>query len=65
VIYENPIDMPGYVVRKHIVTPTGSRPCIDFTKHDTLDAARASLPPGLHNLGRDPSDERQIVETWL
>jgi hypothetical protein len=32
---------------------------------DTLAAARSLLPPGLYNLGRDPRDEPQVVETWI
>jgi hypothetical protein len=66
-IYVDPLDAPGvYVVRGFTITSGESIPDPDPTAVvDSLDEARAALPPGLYSLGREPSDHPSIVETWI
>ena len=40
-------------------------PTDDVLLDDTLDALRNRLPPGLVQMPRDPSDDPNIVESWL
>jgi hypothetical protein len=66
-IYKSPLDHPGrFVVRPWIITPY-SDPVAEsvFTCHDTLTAARAAIPAGKFKMVRDPTDDPQIVETWI
>lgn len=66
VITERPLDFPnGYVVRRRCVVDGGVWIDPIGIGCDTLDAARAQLPPGLINIGRQPGDERQIKEVWV
>lgn len=67
-IYFSPSDVPGkYVVRRFRVTGSVREPVIDHAAIvcDTLTEARAAIPEGLFNLGRNANDEPQIVETWI
>lgn len=67
VIFERPRDFPnGYVVRRQCVVPGGGI-WIDPIAFGfaTLELAREGLPAGLVNLGRQPSDDPTIKETWL
>lgn len=62
VIYDHPADYPGYfVVRRWF----GAKPTSDFAVADTIEAARAEVPAGLHCLARQPGDDPVIVETWI
>lgn len=68
VVYENPSDFPrAFVVRQQYVASSGfimiARNPLIIAK--TLDAARAALPLGLHNLGRNPRDDACIYEVWV
>ena len=67
VIYDHPTDHPAhFVVRIHRVFADGDvRPDKDCALHDTLAAARESLPHGLVNLGRTEQDSPSIAETWM
>lgn len=59
----NPLDFPGkYVARKHLV-PGGVTN--EFYVADTINEARAHVPPHLINFGRDPTDQAVIVESWI
>jgi hypothetical protein len=65
VIYERPKDYPDrYVLRQWIIdeqpSPTGW-----FVLADTLEAVRAFVPPYCIRFERNPSDEPQIVESWI
>lgn len=66
VIYRNPADYPDKVVVRRWsigaaqVTPDAA----PLTLVDTVEAARAALPPGLVCLGREPGDDPVIVEVW-
>lgn len=66
-IYERPHDYPdSFVVREwHIVrgrtTPVAGGV---LAVVDTLGDARAAVPDGLYNLGRQPGDDSVIVEVW-
>lgn len=67
VIYHNPTDYPGrYVVRRQVATAIGIVADGDpLGVVDTLDAARALVPEGMYRLDRHPTDEPQIVESWM
>lgn len=66
-VYRRPRDFPGqFVVRRHFVLEDGStRPDADAILAETLEAARAALPPGLVNLGRMAADDPVITEVWI
>ena len=69
-IFETPRDFPGkFVVRSFA---TNAAPPYDpipaphpAAVVDTLEEARAALPPGLAMIPRSPEDDAVIVETWL
>jgi len=62
VIYDHPRDFPDHwVVRVwHGEIPRG-----DGVLFDSLEEARASLPPGATNLHREPGDDSAIAECWV
>ena len=67
-IYENPTDFPGrFVVRRWIAK--GRRLFVEARPTavtDTLDAARAAVPPGRVLCPRDANEQAvALVETWL
>jgi hypothetical protein len=66
-IYDHPRDWPAFfVVRRWKATGDGSPAPIDPAALClTLAQARECVPPWLYNLGRDPSDDERIVETWI
>lgn len=58
-------EYPGlWVARMHLTLPK-SRPTRCVMTHNTLDALRDLLPPGLTNIGRQPADVPEIEEVWL
>jgi len=67
-ITHNPSDFPGkYVVRAHYVergrgTPRPSHVCMVF---ETLEEARAVVPPGCWRFPRMAEDDPVIVESWM
>ncbi|MEM1027427.1 MAG: hypothetical protein AAGJ38_05030 [Planctomycetota bacterium] len=68
VVYERPRDFPNtYVVRRHFTRPKGGTvaEATPWAVAPDLDAARLSLPLGLHCLTRSPGDDPVIVETWM
>jgi hypothetical protein len=67
-IYQNPADYPGkFVVRAHWVAGGDGhvKYSPECTVHDTLDEARAAVPPGCFLFPRDPSDDAVIAESWM
>jgi hypothetical protein len=64
VLYERPLDYPNHVVIRTWYVRENAIPSVR-TLHASIADARASLPPGLTRLPRDPSDEPQIVESWI
>lgn len=66
-ITRNLSDHPGkHVARRHVVYPgSAAGATADHFIADTLDQARACLPPGLINLGRNQADDPVIVESWI
>jgi hypothetical protein len=65
-IYFNPLDYPGrYVVRGFFIESGKVEPGELCVVADTLEQARAAVPPGCAQIARDPDDEPQIVETWI
>lgn len=67
VIYRNPTDHPGkFVVRIQFASAgsiqAAAQPLVIC---ETLEEARAAIPPGLYNLGREAGDEPQIYEAWV
>ena len=66
VIYRNPTDYPGnYVVRKWYIRTDGVRPDDKITVTDTIEQARAAIPPYLYCLKRSDEDVYCIVESWI
>ncbi len=64
-IHRHPSDFPDkYVARAYVVSAGKVQPSATYNVRDTHEAARASLPQGLINLGRMPEDTSTIVETW-
>ena len=66
VIYDHPRDFPNSVVlRRWRVTPDGPQPegCCLLTH--SITEARAFVPDGLVNTGRQLSDDPAIAEVWL
>ena len=62
VVYERPRDYPAhFVVRRFL----GEKPTEDFAMAETLDGARAEVPPGLVMMARAEGDDPKIVEVWL
>ena len=62
VVYDHPRDYPGhFVVRRWL----GDQPTEDFAVADTIEAARAEVPMGLHRMPPQPGEDAVIVETWI
>jgi len=66
-IYDHPTDFPNeFVARRHEIVRGGSRPTSDAMASHSLDLLRDELARrGLSCISRHPTDEPQIVETWL
>lgn len=68
-IYASPRDYPGkYVVRRWILrrgTKLPPLPEPDPAITDSLDQARASIPPGRQRLERTDDDVTSLVESWI
>jgi hypothetical protein len=66
VIYEHPSDYPEHFVVR-CVHVTAGKLVFDTacTLCPTLEDARASLPEGLLNIGRQEGDDPVIREVWL
>ncbi|MEN2749265.1 hypothetical protein [Sphingomonas sp. T9W2] len=66
-ITANPNDYPGqHVARRHVIMPAEEAgPTDDLRIADNLDQVREQLPAGLVNLGREPTDDPVIVESWI
>lgn len=61
-IYHNPKDFPEkYAVRLF----DGKAPTRLLSVKDTLEEARKTIPPLFKQVGRSPTDDPIIVETWL
>jgi hypothetical protein len=65
-IYYNPKDKPnGWIARLHVTTKSGSAPTDDTIETDFVTLRRIFSRAGLSLVDRHPSDERQIVESWI
>lgn len=64
-IYHNPRDYPGMFAVRRWTEHLGEPQPGDVHLASTLEEARQLIPEGLHNLGREPSDDPAIVETWI
>lgn len=63
-IYNRPADHPDKVVlRRFRITSASITPADECHVVDTLEEARAKLPPGLTRLPRYPDDHPNVVET--
>jgi hypothetical protein len=65
VYHPHTIEYPGkWVARMHVGLP---KPVVTrfVMTHDTLDALRDLLPPGLTNIGREEGDVPEIIEVWI
>lgn len=65
-IYDHPKDYPDFfVVRQWEADANGCRPKAWFRIGKTIEAVREYLPFGVTLIGRDPSDDPVIAETWI
>lgn len=66
-IHYCPSDLPCqlYVVRPSLVTSAGMVRERRVFAAQTLEAARASLPPHVVCMGRYSDDQPDVVETWI
>ena len=68
-IFERPRDYPNhFVVRRfdvHASLAGVVLPCGNPSLADSLEAARAAVPAGCANVGREPGDDAKIVESWM
>jgi hypothetical protein len=65
VIYKHPSDYPDhYVVRQWLCTEPPT-PFQEAQLADTLEEARALLPPGLKNVGKGFEVDQVIEEVWM
>lgn len=66
-VYSNPSDYPGrWVVRRARVYAGAVVPeATPVAVTDTLEAARAAIPPGLFRQPRYPEDDPVIAEVWF
>ena len=60
-IYDHPKDYPNHFVLRRWEWETPDMECQLF---DTLEAARAAVPPGLVCMTH-PNDDPAIAETWI
>lgn len=59
-------DFPGkWVARLHLCLPEGHQPTDKFMLAETLQGVRELIPLGLYRLGRDPTDDPIVEESWL
>lgn len=66
VIYQAPRDYPAaFVARCFLIQNGDTIATRSMFTADTLDEARALLPPGLTRFARDAGDDPVIVESWL
>jgi hypothetical protein len=66
VIYWNPRDQPGkWVLRAQDTDRDGVKPHPEYVVCETLEQARACVPPGLVMMQRHPDDDPVIFEVWL
>lgn len=68
-IFHSPLDHPGKYVARVFEIHAGSSEPVPAAEPlcvvDTLEGARAAIPPGLYPIARSPEDHESVVETWL
>jgi hypothetical protein len=67
-IFKQPLDYPDkWIARRSDVIPgkTEVQQTAEVFVANSLEECRAMLPPGLHNIGREPTDDHKIYESWL
>lgn len=65
-IYRYPQDFPGqYVCRMFDVRAGSSNSTPYVAVANTVKAIRATLPPGVMNIGRQSGDDPAIAEVWI
>lgn len=64
-IFDHPSDYPRHwAVRASIIRPEGPVPADRVQLADSLEEARALIPPGLTRIPRFPQDIPTITEVW-
>jgi len=64
-IFENTTDAPGkFVARRFFASARGVQPDIGFTE-DTIEQARARIPPGLVRIPPQPGELPTVVESYI
>ncbi|MDR1280294.1 MAG: hypothetical protein LBK99_05685 [Opitutaceae bacterium] len=62
VVYRSPMDFPGKFVGRKFVGETATG---DSFVSESLEEVRKWIPRGMWNIGRDKTDEPQILEVWI
>lgn len=65
-IFNAPEDHPDhFVMRRFHIVPGDVVPEYTAGLYGSLEEARADIPAGCVNVGRDPRDTGSTVETWV
>ena len=66
-VYRHPNDYPGcWVMRAYEILPgIGTHPHSFCFIGKTLDEVRAKVPAGTWRIGREPTDNPAIYESWI
>lgn len=65
-VYDRPRDYPDHVVvRRWKIRDGVPSPTDEHFTFDSLEEARASIPPGLAVIPRFADDDPKIVEVWM
>jgi hypothetical protein len=64
-VYVSPTDFPGIVVIRPCFADETYQPLSCHIEAQTLEEARAMLPRGLTNIGRDKRNDPLIKEVWI
>lgn len=65
VVYERPEDHPTKFVARRWISLPQKTPTDDLLVADDLTELRRSMPAGLVQMARHPSDGPKVVETWM
>lgn len=68
IVYQSPCDYPGKVVVRGVDIFADEPQLVHHTEcavFESLEDARAAIPPHLYRLERHPSDPAPIVEVWI
>lgn len=66
VVYSGMSDNPApFLVRRWVISDAGVVPDQNAHTASSLNEVRKAIPRGFVNIGRQPNDDRVIVEVWI